>query len=138
LLRWICGHGVELRMAIAVDLPEVVCSRNGLENAVLNLVLNARDAMPAGGEITVRGRTYEDPIIGDCVSLSVEDTGVGMAPHVVARAFEPFFTTKPDGNGLGLSIVRRFANETGGYTMIDSTPGLGTTVELRLPARGRE
>ncbi len=138
LLRWICSYDVELTMALAVDLPAVVCNRRDLENAVLNLVLNARDATSAGGEIIVRGRTYEDPIIGDCVSLSVADSGAGMAPDVAVRAFEAFFTTKPGGSGLGLSIVKRFAQETGGYAIIDSKPGEGTTVELRLPVRGRE
>jgi signal transduction histidine kinase len=134
LLRWICPEGVELTVAVAVDLPLLVCSRRNLENAILNLVLNACDATPAGGAITVRGQTAQDTIVGDCILLSVTDTGVGMAAETIQRAFEPFFTTKlGTGNGLGLAMVRRFAQEIGGYAEIESTIGQGTTVVLRLP-----
>lgn len=136
VLRRICGRDVELTMVISVDLPSPICRRRSLENAVLNLVLNARDATPPGGEIVVRGRTANDPIVGDCVSLSVADNGVGMAPETCARAFEPFFTTKAGGNGLGLSTVGRFAHDAGGYATIESYPGEGTVVSMHLPVSG--
>ena len=134
LLRWICPDTVSLKMAVAVDLPLLVCTRRNLESAVLNLVLNACDATPAGGTITVRGRTSQDTIVGDCILIGVTDTGTGMTPDTIAHAFEPFFTTKQGiGNGLGLAMVRRFAQETGGYAEIESAIGVGTTVVLRLP-----
>jgi signal transduction histidine kinase len=138
LLRWCCGNDVELKMVIAVNLPRVLCSRRSFENAVLNLVLNARDAVSAGGRIVVCGRTRIDPIIGDCVSLSVADSGAGMEPAIAVRAFEPFFTTKVGGNGLGLPMVKRFAQECGGYATIESEPGEGTLVGLHLPVTGVE
>jgi signal transduction histidine kinase len=134
LLRWVCPDGVDLRIAVAVDLPLLVCNRRSLENAILNLVLNASDATPSGGAITVRGQTSQDTIVGDSILISVTDTGTGMTPKTIEHAFEPFFTTKVGtGNGLGLAMVRRFAQEMGGYAEIESAIGLGTTVMLRLP-----
>ena len=129
----------------AVDL-EIGCGgwlcradANQLENAVLNLVLNARDAMPDGGRLTVTtfaagaGDGLEPT--GDRVGLMVTDTGVGMEPHIVARAFDPFFTTKPAGRGtgLGLAQIAGFASRTAGCVRIDSIPGTGTRVTLLLP-----
>jgi CheY-like chemotaxis protein len=116
-----------------------------LENALLNLCLNARDAMPAGGRLTIETANVAGPdegavpppggSIGDHVSLRVSDTGVGMTPEVKARAFDPFFTTKPigQGTGLGLSMIHGFARQSGGDARIDSRVGEGTTVILRLP-----
>jgi CheY-like chemotaxis protein len=115
-----------------------------LENSLLNLCLNARDAMPDGGQITVetanrwldaRAALEHDMPEGQFLSLSVTDTGVGMAPDVVARAFEPFFTTKPtgEGTGLGLSMVYGFARQSGGQVRIYSEVGQGATVCIYLP-----
>ncbi|TFW17272.1 response regulator [Duganella callida] len=115
-----------------------------LENALLNLCLNARDAMPDGGRLRIAtaNQTLDERAAaalavaaGEYVSLAVSDTGVGMPAEVMARAFDPFFTTKPagQGTGLGLSMVYGFAGQSGGAARIDSAPGRGTTVSLYLP-----
>jgi PAS domain S-box-containing protein len=115
-----------------------------LEAAVLNVALNARDAMPGGGTLTIRTSiadvtqppaTDDDLKCGSYVVLELEDTGSGMPPDVVARAFEPFFTTKggTGGTGLGLSMVYGFAKQSGGTVTIDSKPGRGTAVRMFLP-----
>ena len=115
-----------------------------LENALLNLCINARDAMPDGGKLTIEtanccwdqriGRERDLPP-GEYVSLCVSDTGTGMTPEVIARAFDPFFTTKPIGmgTGLGLSMIYGFAKQSGGQARIHSQVGQGTTVCLYLP-----
>jgi len=111
---------------------------------MLNLVINPPDAMPGGGllNVTTRNRTLtdaprrpEDPEPGDYIALSVEDTGTGMTPEVLAKAFEPFFTTKEvgKGSGLGLPQVYGFAKQTGGGASISSQPGAGTVVTVYLP-----
>jgi len=120
-----------------------------LEGAVLNVALNARDAMPEGGSLTIRTSTVAvtEPAVtdddlqpGSYALLEIEDTGCGMPPEVVARVFEPFFTTKPGGRGtgLGLSMVYGFAKQSGGAAMIDSAPGRGTTVKMYLPLAASE
>ena len=123
----------------------VMCDPNQLESALINLAINARDAMPGGGALTLRTRDVvmmpadlrgqDGAQPGDYVSVEVADTGVGMPPDVAARAFEPFFTTKPAGRGtgLGLSQLYGFAQQSGGFVRLDSTPGQGTTVRLFLP-----
>ncbi len=126
-----------------------LCDPNQLENVLLNLVINARDAMPDGGELLIetantvlrdrRGRGKEwppqDVPPGDYMALSVADTGTGMAPDVLARAFDPFFTTKPkgQGTGLGLSMVYGFVQQSGGHVRLRSEAGHGTTVAIYLP-----
>jgi CheY-like chemotaxis protein len=130
---------------------EVECStpllinvdRAQLENALLNLAINARDAMPDGGNLTLKAERVADTrathcdtqSIADDVELSVRDTGTGMSEDVIARAFEPFFTTKELGNGsgLGLSMVQGFVQQSGGSVSIDSAAGRGTTFCLRFP-----
>ena len=117
---------------------------NQLENALLNLCINARDAMPDGGQLTVetanqwfdeRVAAVHDLPPGQYVSLCVRDNGTGMPPDVAARAFDPFYTTKPlgAGTGLGLSMVYGFARQSGGHARIYSEPGKGTRVHLYLP-----
>ena len=139
------GEGIELVLALDDGLWGALCDQNQLESAVLNLAINARDAMPDGGRLTIEttnavldaayaARTA-DVRPGDYVCISVSDTGEGMTPDVVARAFEPFFTTKPigQGTGLGLSMIYGFARQSEGHAQIYSELGMGTTVRLYLP-----
>lgn len=143
LLRRTLGENIGLELALDPDPWPAHCDANQLENALLNLVLNARAAMPDGGTVRVAtcnvahqpvaspGRRHEV----DCVRIDVVDTGCGMPPDVMQRAFEPFFTTKPlgQGTGLGLSMIYGFAQQSGGTCEIDSTVGQGTAVHLYLP-----
>lgn len=117
------------------DLPRLGCDPLGLRSAVLNLVFNARDAMAGRGLVAIRGRAIGRDPERTGVEISVEDNGVGMSPATIARAFHPFFTTKSDGlGGVGLPMVERFVHDAGGEIAIESEPGVGTTVTLRLPA----
>jgi len=137
--------GPEIRLAVHTErgLPPAWVDPNQLELAILNLALNARDAMPDGGILRVdltcthadNGGSPPDLAFGEYVSISVSDTGTGMNPETLARAFEPFFTTKEAGrgSGLGLSIVHGFAAQSGGSLRITSSPGKGTKVDLWLP-----
>ena len=131
LLERTLGERFSLVLDLAADQCLVAADPAQLEQVVINLVVNARDALPRGGEIRIATRRDE----GD-VTLTVTDDGVGMEPEVVARAFEPFFTTKPKGagTGLGLATVYGTVAQAGGHAEIDSTPGAGTTVRLQLPA----
>ena len=147
LIRRTVGPAIAVETGSDADLWTVLCDPNQLENAVLNLSINARDAMPDGGRLTIRTANVEteegfallrDMPPGRFVALSVTDTGTGMPPEVVARAFDPFFTTKPigAGTGLGLSMVYGFAGQSGGQVRIHSVEGAGTTVTLYLPRHG--
>jgi PAS domain S-box-containing protein len=130
---------VHVTLDVADDLWPVEVDPGELELVILNLALNARDAMPEGGLITIRGANVPDvadtELHGDFVSLSVIDTGTGMSPEVVSRVFEPFFTTKElgKGSGLGLAQTHGFAQASGGAVRIESTPGAGTEICLLLP-----
>jgi two-component system, NtrC family, sensor kinase len=147
LLARTVGSGVAIQTDLVPDLWPVEADATQLELAVINLAINARDAMPAGGELRIRtfnksakpSGTPEQPASsGDFVGLQISDTGTGMPPEVAARAFEPFFTTKEAGRGtgLGLSMVYGFARQSGGSVAIRSEVGRGTTVTLLLP-KGR-
>ncbi|MDP2011931.1 MAG: PAS domain S-box protein [Phenylobacterium sp.] len=145
LLRRTLGEQVELAIALAPDAWPAFGDSGQLENAVLNLAINARDAMPGGGKLTIETANthldlsytsrHEDLKPGDYTVLSVTDTGVGMTPEVIAKAFDPFFTTKPigQGTGLGLSMIYGFARQSGGHARIYSEVGQGSTVRLYLP-----
>ncbi len=145
LLRRTLGERVELELRLAGGLWLTRCDSNQLESAILNLAINARDAMPEGGQLTIETLNHEvdeasaaahaDRVVGDYVCISVADSGTGMDAETVARAFEPFFTTKPigQGTGLGLSMIYGFARQSEGYVEIESAPGHGTTVRLCLP-----
>jgi PAS domain S-box-containing protein len=145
LLRRTLGERVVFELVTAGGLWLTKCDPNQLENAVLNLVINARDAMPDGGKLTVEtGNSHLDntystvhPEIepGQYVCISVTDTGSGMSAATIEKAFEPFFTTKPigTGTGLGLSMIYGFAKQSGGHAKIYSELGQGTTVKLYLP-----
>ena len=139
------GENITLALRLAPDAWLALGDSNQLESAILNLAINARDAMPRGGTLTIMTRnavldqafTKDQPDLdpGDYVEIAVQDTGTGMAPEVLRRAFEPFYTTKPigQGTGLGLSMVYGFAQQSKGHLAIDSTVGAGTTVRLYLP-----
>jgi signal transduction histidine kinase len=106
--------------------------RTALEQVLLNLLLNARDAMPTGG--TVEIETSTDPAQPRTIRLVVSDTGQGISPEILAKLSEPFFTTKPSGSGLGLSVSYTIIREHGGTVDVRSEPGRGTTFTLRFPA----
>ena len=137
------GSGIAVRTDLAPDLWPVDADATQLELAVINLAINARDAMPTGGKLGIRTfnlavrreAVQEQPTVGDFVGLEISDTGQGMSPEVAARAFEPFFTTKEvgKGTGLGLSMVYGFARQLGGSASIRSEVGRGTAVTLLLP-----
>jgi signal transduction histidine kinase len=141
MLRRTLGPGIQIINAYRADLPPIRVDPNQLELALLNLALNARDAMPLGGQLTIGGalgKGAEHPrelAEGDYVRLTVEDTGVGMDEPTLKRAAEPFFTTKGagKGTGLGLSMVHGVAAQSGGLMRVNSKLDEGTTVELWLP-----
>jgi PAS domain S-box-containing protein len=126
------GSRYEVRLDLAPDLWLVEVDPTQLETALLNAAINARDAMPGGGSLTLATRNLPDT---QEVEIAVRDYGEGMAPEVAARAFEPFFTTKAvgKGTGLGLSQIHGFAAQTGGRAEFDSAPGEGTTLRIVLP-----
>ena len=132
---------ITLRLDIADALPHALADSNQLENAVLNLAVNARDAMPDGGELVISAAPADSADAAlpqgpsDYLLIKVTDTGEGMAPEVLDKVFEPFFTTKPlgQGTGLGLSMVYGFAQQSGGTVRIHSKQGEGTSISLYLP-----
>ncbi len=142
MLRRTIGEHIALTTRLEPQLRMAYSDAHQLENALLNLVINARDAMPSGGRLTIETRTLtvettqpDGPEPGDYVVLAVSDTGTGMPEEVIAKAFDPFFTTKPigQGTGLGLSMVYGFIKQTGGHVSIDSQVGEGTVITLYLP-----
>gem|GEM_PF-239307 len=144
LIRRTVGPAIELEVVGAIGLWPVYADQSQLENALLNLTINARDAMPQGGRITIetankwlddRAARERDLTPGQYVSICVTDTGTGMTPEVIAQAFDPFFTTKPlgQGTGLGLSMIHGFVRQSGGQVRIYSEPGSGTTMCLYFP-----
>jgi two-component system cell cycle sensor histidine kinase/response regulator CckA len=149
LLRRVLGDEIELVLAADDDAGEVVAIREELERVLLNLAVNARDAMPRGGRLFIstipmnlvggggdkEAAGFDPPLAGSYVALRVSDTGVGMTPDVRERVFEHFFTTKPhgQGNGLGLATAHRFARDSGGSISVQSVEGAGTTVTVCLP-----
>jgi PAS domain S-box-containing protein len=145
LLRRTMGERIAMSLSLADDLWLTLCDPHQLESAVLNLAINARDAMPDGGQLilettnTVLDARYAARIPevkpGEFICLSVTDTGTGMPPSVIEQAFEPFYTTKPlgQGTGLGLSMIYGFIKQSGGHARIHSEVGRGTTVKFFLP-----
>jgi PAS domain S-box-containing protein len=144
LIRRTVGPSIRIEVAGAVSLWTTFVDPPQLENALLNLCINARDAMPEGGKLTIEtgnrwlddgGARERELVSGQYVSLCVSDTGTGMSPELIARAFDPFFTTKPIGmgTGLGLSMIYGFAKQSSGAVRIYSEVGQGTTVCIYLP-----
>ncbi|HEV2441958.1 MAG TPA: ATP-binding protein [Steroidobacteraceae bacterium] len=149
LMRHSLGERVSIRTVLGQGIGSVATDAGQLETALLNLAINARDAMPQAGLLTIEtaiamvdeGSQSRLPALGTCVAdqyvvIAVSDTGTGMSPEIAARACEPFFTTKEpgQGTGLGLSQVAGFARQSAGHVRISSEPGKGTTVRLYLPA----
>lgn len=137
LLRHALGESVLLETAIAEHLPRVRCDRGDLENALLNLAINAREAMPGGGRLVIEASAdWTAGPLAAAVTISVSDTGLGMPAEVAARAFERSFSTKSgsEPRGLGLAAVRQFALDLGGSASLQSEVGGGTSIMLRLPA----
>jgi two-component system NtrC family sensor kinase len=146
MLRRTIGEAISIETVLAGGLWRIAADPNQLENAVINLAVNARDAMPDGGRLTIEtSNSYLDETYvtahggdiahGQYVMIAVSDTGTGMSREIVDRAFEPFFTTKPTGmgTGLGLSMVYGFAKQSGGHIKIYSEIGEGTTIKLYFP-----
>jgi signal transduction histidine kinase/ActR/RegA family two-component response regulator len=145
LLRRTLGEDVAIETVLAGGLWQTRVDANQLENVLLNLAVNARDAMPNGGKLTIEtanahlddayAASHAEVSAGQYVMLAVTDTGMGMAPEVIEKAFEPFFTTKPlgQGTGLGLSMVYGFIKQSGGHVAIYSEPGQGSTLKVYLP-----
>ena len=145
LLQRAIGESVQIRILASEGLWNTQVDPGQLENVILNLAINARDAMPDGGVVTIEMRNATVPsqnvrrvvdmAPGDYVRLAITDTGTGMSDEVKAVAFEPFFTTKPvgQGTGLGLSMAYGFVKQSGGHIQLDSTPGEGTSVVIHLP-----
>ncbi len=144
LIRHTMGPVVAVTVAGARSLWPIMVDQSQLENALLNLCINARDAMPHGGQLTIstsnqrldaQAAAAQELAPGEYVALSVSDTGTGMAPEVIAKAFDPFFTTKPigQGTGLGLSMIYGFARQSGGQARIHSEAGVGSTLYIYLP-----
>ena len=146
LLRRTIPENIALRIVAPNTIAGAVADANQLESAILNLAINARDAMPEGGQLTVETSLAElddayaaakpDVKPGRYVMVAVSDTGVGMPPEVLEKVFDPFFTTKPigQGTGLGMSMVYGFARQSGGQVRVHSRPGEGTSVKIYLPA----
>jgi len=125
--------GVELTVDVAPDLPEILADRSLIGRALTNMIENALHAMPRGGALDIGGRLAGD---GRHLELQIRDTGVGMDRQALDRIFEPYFSTKAVGTGLGLTIAKRNVELHGGSISVDSEPGSGTTVRVRLPVGG--
>jgi PAS domain S-box-containing protein len=146
LIRRTIGPSITLEMVLSASLWPTICDPHQLDSAILNLAINARDAMPQGGRLTIEtANAFLDDAYassqgdevkpGQYIAVSVTDTGTGMSPDIIAKAFDPFFTTKPtgQGTGLGLSMVYGFIKQSEGHVRIYSEPGQGTTFKLYLP-----
>jgi CheY-like chemotaxis protein len=145
MIRRTVGAAIQVELRLADGHWLVRCDASQLESALLNLCVNARDAMPDGGWLTISTEdlvisdadvaSQEDAAPGHYAAIAVSDTGTGMTPEVAARVFEPFFTTKPhgQGTGLGLSQIYGFVRQSGGLVQIETALGRGTTVRLCLP-----
>jgi len=145
MLRRMLGETIELETVVSGGLWNTLADPNHLQNVIVNLAINARDAMDGAGRLTIEAgnamlddeytRHHDDLASGQYVMIAVSDTGCGMTPEILARAFEPFYTTKPEGRGtgLGLSMAYGFMKQTGGHIKLYSEQGHGTTVKLYLP-----
>ena len=145
LLRRTLGANIEIISEFDSSVPKTLIDAGQLENAILNLAINARDAMPEGGVLTISTHVRPAPVKGNgdarqYVNISVSDTGSGMPPDVLEKVFEPYFTTKDagKGSGLGLSMVYGFVKQSDGFVEIDSAEGQGTRVDMNFPLNGSD
>jgi len=143
LLERTLPETIAIELKVTADVGYAMADANQLESALLNLAINARDAMPDGGRLTITAEQCRVAAseaggldAGNYVMIAVEDTGVGIPPEILEKVFDPFFTTKPigQGTGLGLSMIYGFTQQSGGQVRIDSSPGQGTSIKLYLPA----
>jgi two-component system cell cycle sensor histidine kinase/response regulator CckA len=132
MLRRVLGEEIELIIQLAPELKTVRADPGQIEQVILNMAVNARDAMASGGQLLIETRNATEPG-RDCVTIAVSDTGIGMDSQVMSRVFEPFFTTKEHGTGLGLATSYGIIKENGGDLRVDSTLGKGTTFYIELP-----
>jgi CheY-like chemotaxis protein len=132
MLRRMLGPDIEFTVLLAPALNAVRADPGQIEQVILNMVVNARDAMPGGGKLLLETRNAGTPA-RDSVTLSISDTGIGMDAQVLSRIFEPFFTTKEQGTGLGLATSYGIIQENGGDIRVESTLGQGTTFRIELP-----
>lgn len=123
-------RGVNIQLDLDLDLPAINGSADQFKQALLNLFVNAVQAMPQGGTIRVATKTLND---GKNAEIIISDSGTGIDPQIVSRIFDPYFTTKTRGSGLGLTVVRRFAKDHGGDVKVESIVGQGTTFHLIIP-----
>jgi signal transduction histidine kinase len=145
MLRRLIGEDVRVAVALGEGLGRVRADPGQLEQVIMNLALNARDAMPSGGKLVIEtsnvdldesyARSHPEARPGPYVLLTVGDTGMGMEPATLARIFEPFFTTKPEGqgSGVGLAVVYAIVDRCGGFIHVESAPGRGTRMRVYLP-----
>jgi PAS domain S-box-containing protein len=148
LLRRTLGEQIEIELTLADGLQPALADPAQVESALVNVAINARDAMPNGGRLTIETAKKRldaryaaqnvEVAVGDYVMLAVSDTGTGIPPEILDKVFEPFFTSKEKGTGLGLSMVYGFAKQSGGHVKISSEVGHGTTVRLYLPQAGSD
>jgi signal transduction histidine kinase len=124
----LADHRVTVRRVEETPMPPVTFDPKQVHQVLINLVKNAMEAMPEGGEITITSR-----VKGANAEISIADTGEGMSPDVAGKIFEPYFTTKAKGTGLGLAICQGIIRDHGGVILVDSTPGHGTTFTIQLP-----
>jgi two-component system NtrC family sensor kinase len=135
-------HGIHVQRDLQPDLPPLLGHTEQITQVLINLILNAVDAMPSGGELAIRtgvmpAACQDTPPESQAGTLFIElsDTGIGMAAEVQARIFEPFFTTKPDGSGLGLAVSQKLIRQHGGSLTVQSTPEAGSTFLITLPLK---
>jgi len=133
MLRRVLASEIELTIRLAPDLKSVRADPGQIEQVILNVVVNARDAMPSGGRLSIETKNSGDGKDGDGITIAITDSGIGMEPQVLSRVFEPFFTTKEHGTGLGLATSYGIIKENGGDLRVESAPGQGTTFYIDLP-----
>jgi hypothetical protein len=132
MLRRVLGEDIEFAALLAPELKAVRADPGQIEQVILNMVVNARDAMPGGGKLVLETRNASMPT-RECVTITIRDTGIGMDTQVLSRIFEPFFTTKEHGTGLGLATSYGIIKENGGDLRVESAPGQGTIFRIELP-----